>query len=340
MLDFPASPTVGQKYSPVGAPSYAWDGEKWTTMMSVLASALPSNANPRMDGVATAGVAATYSRGDHVHPTDTTLAPINNASFTGTLTAEMISLSGDITVTGKITATANQQLLGYVGGAGAGGAVTQADANILLYDFGGGNWCGIGADPSGHVWLRTGTSGSPAPSFYVNATNQAVVFQTVGFPTAGAGDNSTRLANTAFVKARTPSNVYPLAGGTVTGNVTIVGDMYVNNGGNYGVLYLGNTGSYYLQWDGSNYNLANGHAFASNGRLYGTNDWNPAGLYTNIRLAYIADQTIGLYTGMTESYSGSYMTGASGDQGSGGAWLRRFRQMQYYTTGWFAIGYA
>ena len=33
-LNFPSSPTVGQKYpaSPVaGVPIYAWDGEKWTT---------------------------------------------------------------------------------------------------------------------------------------------------------------------------------------------------------------------------------------------------------------------------------------------------------------------
>ena len=34
MLDFPATPTVGQKF-PVpptaGMPVYTWDGEKWTT---------------------------------------------------------------------------------------------------------------------------------------------------------------------------------------------------------------------------------------------------------------------------------------------------------------------
>ena len=34
MLDFPSSPTNGQKYpaSPIaGIPTYTWDGEKWTT---------------------------------------------------------------------------------------------------------------------------------------------------------------------------------------------------------------------------------------------------------------------------------------------------------------------
>jgi microcystin-dependent protein len=36
-----------------------------------------------MDGVAAPGVAASYSRGDHVHPTDTSRAPLNAPVFTG-----------------------------------------------------------------------------------------------------------------------------------------------------------------------------------------------------------------------------------------------------------------
>ena len=34
MLDFPASPTIGQTYPAtptVGVPTYTWDGEKWTS---------------------------------------------------------------------------------------------------------------------------------------------------------------------------------------------------------------------------------------------------------------------------------------------------------------------
>jgi len=44
---------------------------------------------------------------------------------------------------------------------------------------------------------------------------------------------------------------------------------------------------------------------------------------------------------MYEPWGGSVMTGSSGFYGGGNSdWTRRFRQMQYYTNGWFAIGYA
>lgn len=53
----------------------------------------PSNAAPAMDGTAAAGIATTYSRSDHVHPTDTSRAAASHTH-------------GDITNSGDITATA------------------------------------------------------------------------------------------------------------------------------------------------------------------------------------------------------------------------------------------
>lgn len=53
----------------------------------------PSNAAPAMDGTAAAGIAVTYSRSDHVHPTDTSRAAASHTH-------------GDITNDGDITATA------------------------------------------------------------------------------------------------------------------------------------------------------------------------------------------------------------------------------------------
>ena len=47
------------------------------------AGASPSNVNPIMDGVAAPGVSTAYSRGDHVHPTDTSRAPLDSPVFTG-----------------------------------------------------------------------------------------------------------------------------------------------------------------------------------------------------------------------------------------------------------------
>jgi hypothetical protein len=43
-------------------------------------------ASPLSDGTAAAGTSLRYARADHVHPTDTTLAPKSNPTFTGTVT--------------------------------------------------------------------------------------------------------------------------------------------------------------------------------------------------------------------------------------------------------------
>jgi hypothetical protein len=75
-INFPASPTVGQKYpqpAVAGIPVYTWDGEKWTTVGgSIAAYAPPSAILPLMDATpALTGVGTAYTREDHVHPVDT-----------------------------------------------------------------------------------------------------------------------------------------------------------------------------------------------------------------------------------------------------------------------------
>lgn len=45
-----------------------------------------SATSPVMDGTATVGVATRFARADHIHPTDTSRAPVNNPTFTGTVT--------------------------------------------------------------------------------------------------------------------------------------------------------------------------------------------------------------------------------------------------------------
>lgn len=51
------------------------------------AGMLPDNDIPEMNGVGAAGTNAEASRGDHVHPTDTTRAPLASPTFTGNPTA-------------------------------------------------------------------------------------------------------------------------------------------------------------------------------------------------------------------------------------------------------------
>lgn len=54
-----------------------------TTAFVIANAGTPSNANPIMDGVPTPGTGTTWSRNDHVHPTDTSRAPVNSPTFTG-----------------------------------------------------------------------------------------------------------------------------------------------------------------------------------------------------------------------------------------------------------------
>ena len=87
MLDFPASPSVGQKYpaSPLaGIPTYTWDGEKWTTQGGSIVSASPGTLLPLMDAKpALVGVSTNFSREDHVHPVDTSRAPFDAMAYSG-----------------------------------------------------------------------------------------------------------------------------------------------------------------------------------------------------------------------------------------------------------------
>jgi hypothetical protein len=163
----PDAPNDGQQY---GRQSLGW-------------TAISSGGGaPLMNGVAAAGVAASYSRSDHVHPTDTSRAPVASPVFTG-----------------SITAIAKGHQLGTAGGPNAPLAPALTDANVLLYNITSGNWAGIGADTNGAIWFRTGLSGTPAPAFYISNSQIANFTNSPLAPTPTAGDNSTKLATTAFV---------------------------------------------------------------------------------------------------------------------------------------------
>lgn len=58
---------------------------------------------PSMDGIASSGASSNYSRGDHVHPSDTSRAPISSPALTGTPTAPTPATADNST---KIATTA------------------------------------------------------------------------------------------------------------------------------------------------------------------------------------------------------------------------------------------
>ena len=66
-----------------------------------------SNTNPLMNGTAAPGVSNTWSRGDHVHPTDTSRAPVASPTFTGVVTLptelDFSGATASIKVSGTLT---------------------------------------------------------------------------------------------------------------------------------------------------------------------------------------------------------------------------------------------
>lgn len=116
---------------------------------------------PVMNGTAAVGTSLRYARQDHVHPSDTSRAPLASPTFTGTVTIPAgASISGyaplaSPTFTGTVTIPAGASISGYL---------TTASASSTYAPI---------ASPT--------FTGTPA------------------VPTAGSGTNTTQIASTAFV---------------------------------------------------------------------------------------------------------------------------------------------
>lgn len=364
MLDFPNAPTVGQKYpaSPVGGvPTYVWDGEKWTTIGGAPAVGLPpSDVVPRMDGAGAAGTSINYSRGDHQHPTDTSRAPINAPVFTGGLTTNALTVTGTASFGGAITAVS----ITTTGNAAIGGVVSAPQVNI----GGSASAAPLAVRPAANenlvVFNNSGMltvsalndAGAAAPmtlSASTLALLGAVSFNLSPIaPTPTLGDNSTKVATTAFVLANMPApgGFLPLSGGTLTGALVVNADIASTVGsittrgwsGNQatGLIFFGNSGARYCYYDGSNFTFNGGVISAANGRLWGAADALPVpgGAFSNARLVYAGDP--GFQVGfMYEPYGGAVVTGISTDQ-FGAINNARWRYLQFYTTSWWTVGYA
>ena len=128
--------TDSSNSSKVARTSVAFDG---TTATKVLAKkgdwvdlpsgVSPSSTTPKMDGTATVGTETAFARGDHIHPTDTSRAPLASPALTGTPTAPTASAGTNTTqiATTAFVATALGDLAGamvFKGTLGTGGTIT------------------------------------------------------------------------------------------------------------------------------------------------------------------------------------------------------------------------
>ena len=189
----PEAPNDGKQY---GRQSLSWT--------QVISGGSPSDVLPVMDGVATPGTSALYSRGDHAHPTDTSRAPIASPVFTGDPQAPTPSAADNDT---SIATTA------FVKTALAS-AGTPSNANPAMD--------GVAAPGVATAYSRgdhvhpTDTSRAPLASPVFTGDPQA--------PTPAPGDNDTSIATTSFVgTAITNSAVAPATAAPIMDSVAAVG---------------------------------------------------------------------------------------------------------------------
>jgi hypothetical protein len=118
----------------------SWNGRTGAVALTNadVIAALPSSASaPIVDGIANAGIAATWSRGDHVHPTDPSRAPLASPNFTGNPTAPTPA-PGDADTSIATTAFVQTALGGVPGGAVINPTPPAGNPGALWWDSTGG----------------------------------------------------------------------------------------------------------------------------------------------------------------------------------------------------------
>jgi hypothetical protein len=204
----PAAPTASPGTSTTQLATTAFVGAAVTG-----AALTPSSTTPVMDGAGTAGVATTYSRGDHQHPTDTTRAPLASPTLTGTPTSTTPAVDNNST---NIATTA------YVQGQGAT-ATPAMD--------------GTAAAGTSTKWAHgdhvhpTDTSRAPlaSPSFSGNVTiGGTVLFTGVGNPSSLTGNTNNwspsglGISTVFRIASTTPVNLTGLVAQTAGTELTLI----------------------------------------------------------------------------------------------------------------------
>ena len=234
------------------APTAAADTN--TTQLATTAFVLgqATNATPLMSGTAAVGMSVRFARADHVHPTDTSRAPLESPTFTGTPAAPTAT-DGTFTTQLATTAFVQNAVGGYLSITVTGGTYTLTDveaSNPVIAVTGTltANQIIVLPITVKRLWaISNGTTGAYTVTVKTASGNGVTITQgkrnlvytdgtnvydgfndyedialtgTPTAPTAALATNNTQVATTAFVVARISNDAVVKSGGSTIGDGT------------------------------------------------------------------------------------------------------------------------
>jgi hypothetical protein len=181
-------------------------GGSASVISAIAGQGLAYTITPAMNGVASAGSSSQWSRGDHVHPTDTSRAPLNSPAFTGTPTAP-----NPISPTDNSTKIATTSWV-----FGAISSVSAGVTNVTVQDgLSGGGTGSVTIGITG-IAVPKGGTGAVSLTGYVKGVGTAPLTGVSTIPNtdiSGLGTMSTQNANAVAITGGTIDGV-TLDGGT------------------------------------------------------------------------------------------------------------------------------
>jgi hypothetical protein len=338
-LNFPDNAAPGHRFPP-----YIFDGQKWKLDKVPASVTTPlMNATP-----GSPGDEDPYARGDHVHPTDTSRAPVNSPNFTGGVTTDTLTVTISATHAGGLRVE-NGRLISRGNGQPSVAAYSAARGSARGFFLDGNNYLAFGntdgaGNPTTNI-ARLDNSGN----FWLNGT--AVVSRDPSGPM--------EVATKQYVDARAASGggstaYVPVSGGQMTGVLypaSSYGGIGINGWGTSlevrsingqdacMTFHIPGVFATNFGLGGDNNLYMGGWSHAPNYyRLWSARDFTAIPII-NCRLAYAGDYQHGPTSAMTEPYGGAVMTGCQGVT-YGPNWLKRYRYLQFLMTSWWTVGYA
>jgi hypothetical protein len=178
-----------------------------TVISPIAGQGLASTTTPAMNGAGAAGISAQWARSDHIHPVDTSRAPIDSPAFTGTPSAPTNPSPSDSTAQIATTAWVHSAI----------GAVSSGVTTVTVQDGLSGGGTGAVTIGVNQIAVAKGGTGAASLTGYVKGNGTAAM-------TASATIPNTDIAGLGTIASQN-ANAVAITGGTIDG-ITLDGGTF------------------------------------------------------------------------------------------------------------------